>query len=120
MRLLYAAVFAVLCLIVAGCAEPVPQARASYVGDWQAKNMRLRITADGHVSYERREGNTSRSINAPIRGFDGDNFSVGIGPFSTTFVVTSPPKQHDGVWKMTVDGVELTRRAGAAGDLRPV
>lgn len=107
-----------LLLLLAACGEPVPLARASYIGDWQAENMRLVITADGRVMYERREGGASKSIKAPIRSFDGDNFSVGIGPFSTTFVVTQPPHQSNGAWKMTVDGVELTRRGGGPEELR--
>ena len=39
-------------------------------------------------------------------------------PFSTTFVVSQPPRLVDGAWKMTVDGVELTRRAGLRPDDR--
>lgn len=117
MRPLYAALLA-LALALLGCAEPVPLARAAYIGDWQAANMRLLITADGHVSYERREGSVSKSINAPLRGFEGDDFVVGIGPFTTTFVVSSPPQLQDGAWKMTVDGVELTRRGGGADEFR--
>lgn len=111
MRLAYA-LLASLALFLAACAEPVPEARASYVGDWRAPNMRLLITPEGHVAYERRDGSTSKSINAPIKGFEGDNFSVGVGPFSTTFVVSRPPHLENGVWKMTVDGVELVRGIG--------
>ena len=109
---------AILVLLLAGCAEPVPEARAAYVGDWKAANMRLLITADGHVAYERREGNTSKSINAPIKSFEGDNFVVGVGPFTTTFVVSSPPRLDGSVWKMTVDGVELVRVGGGKDDHR--
>ena len=105
-------VLAFLLVLLAACAEPVPEARKDYVGDWQAANMRLSITADGHVAYERREGSTSKTINAPIKAFEGDNFVVGIGPFTTTFVVSRPPRRDGSVWKMTVDGVELVRAGG--------
>jgi len=51
------------------------------------------------------------SVNGPLKDFDGDNFSAGIGPMSTTFVVSKPPYQDKGRWKMVVDGVELTKTA---------
>ena len=106
-----------LAAVLAGCGEPVPQARIAYVGDWQASNMRISITPDGMVDYERQEGKSSKSIKAPIKRFEGDNFIVGVGPFTTTFVVTKAPHQHEGVWRMVVDGVELKRR-GHPGDHR--
>ena len=113
-----AAAVAAAALLLAACAEPVPQARAAYVGEWRAPDMRLTISAEGHVSYERRQGGNSRSINAPIQGFEGDNFRVGVGPFSTTFVVSRPPRLENGAWRMTVDGVELVRRGGPPGEHR--
>ncbi|HYC36995.1 MAG TPA: hypothetical protein VEC19_11265 [Usitatibacter sp.] len=116
MRLATAGATAAL-LFLAACSEPLPQARLSYVGHWQAEQMRLSITPEGMVDYERRQGGSSKSIKAPIKRFEGDNFVVGIGPFTTTFVVTRAPFQEQGVWKMVVDGVELSRR-GHPGDLR--
>ena len=104
-------------LLVAACSgTPLPADKASYAGDWRAANMRLVITPDGSVSYERREGANSKSINAPLQRFEGDNFVVGMGPLTTTFVVTKPPWRDEALWKMTVDGVELVRR-GAPDDL---
>jgi hypothetical protein len=104
----------VLVALVAACAEPVPSAKAAYVGDWQAPDMWLSITADGHVSYARRRGSARTNINAPIQAFEGDDFIVGVGWMHTRFVVSRPPHLEGGVWKMTVDGVELTRGALAA------
>jgi hypothetical protein len=98
--------------LLLGCAEPVPSAKAQYVGDWQAPNMRLMIRPDGMISYERKRDSASTTINAPIQRFEGDNFVVGFGPFSTTFVVSRPPHLDGAAWKMTVDGVELVRRSG--------
>lgn len=112
------AFLAALLLLLAACAEPIPESRAEYVGHWQASNMRLTITAGGEVSYERRDGGVSRTINAPLQGFEGDNFVVGFGPFNTTFVVSRPPHLDNGLWKMTVDGVELVRGASGPGDHR--
>jgi hypothetical protein len=110
-----AKLFAALLLLAACSGQPLPAEKASYAGDWRASEMRILITPAGHVSYERRAGNSSKSIDAPLKRFEGDNFVVGIGPFDTTFVVSKPPWRDQAVWKMTVDGVELVRR-GAPDD----
>jgi len=99
-------------LLLAGCGRPVPADKTDYVGDWRSKEMHLMITRDGHVRYERRSGSTSTSINAPLQGFDGDNFIAGIGLLRTTFVVTKPPYRDGALWKMVVDGVEVVRSDG--------
>ncbi len=98
-----------LALLLSGCGKPVPADKASYVGEWQAPEMYLLITQDGSVEYKRRRGGSTTSISAGLRGFEGDNFVVGIPLLSTTFVVSRPPYQDGDRWKMVVDGVELTR-----------
>ena len=114
MRALALGILAVAVLLLAGCSEPIPQARLAYAGDWRANQMRLVITPEGYCEYSRRkEGGNSNTINAPIQRFEGDNFVVGIGLFTTTFIVSRPPHLDGGQWKMTVDGVELTRVAAA-------
>jgi hypothetical protein len=74
--------------------------------------MRLVITPGGRVVYKRQKEGGNVEVDAPIKQFEGDNFLVGVGPITTTFVVSKPPQQVDGKWKMTVDGVELTRASG--------
>ncbi|GAB3100509.1 hypothetical protein [Lysobacter terrae] len=105
-------VFAILVLLaVAGCAKPLPPERSAYVGEWQSSSMGLLITQDGHAAYKRLFGTKgSKSVNGPIQSFEGNNFVVGVGPIKTTFVVSVPPHEDHGSWKMTVDGVELTRQ----------
>ena len=110
------AALAALALLLAACSQPVPAAKAAYVGAWRAESMQLLITPDGYVRYERRKGSGRTSINAPIQRFDGDNFVVGVGFMHTTFVVTRPPHLEGSRWKMTVDGVELVRISGPADD----
>ncbi len=96
-------------LALAGCGKPVPMEKAAYVGEWRAQAMALLITQDGSVAYKRLKVGVTTSVNGPLKGFDGDSFLVGVGPMSTTFVVSSPPRQVGGKWKMIVDGVELTK-----------
>jgi len=98
-----------LLLWLAACGEPVPQEHKSYVGLWTAPQMRLRVTADGRVAYKRVSGSTSKSIEAPIKSYQADGFTVGFGPFDTHFKVSRPPYQDGNQWKMVVDDVELVR-----------
>ncbi len=97
-------------LALAACAKPLPLERSSYAGNWQSGAMSLLITQDGDVAYKRRIGsNTTNSVRGPLRSFDGNNFVVGVWPLKITFEVSVPPHEVYGRWKMTVDGVELTR-----------
>jgi hypothetical protein len=100
--------------LVIGCAKPIPADRMAYVGDWQGENMRLAITKEGQVHYIRMNGGSRTSVDAPLQEFEGDDFIVGVGPLKTRFVVSKPPRREGNVWKMTVDGVELTRGLAAA------
>jgi hypothetical protein len=79
------------------------------VGEWKADGMSLLITRDGSIVYQRMRKGARTSIDAPLKGFHGDDFDVGIGPLTTTFKVNVPPHEEAGEWKMTVDGVALTR-----------
>jgi hypothetical protein len=96
-------------LALAACGQAVPPEKAGYVGEWQQPTMYLLITADGSVRYKRVKGGATTSIDAPLKKFEGHNFVVGVGPMSTVFEVQKPPQEVGGKWKMTVDGVELTR-----------
>ncbi|MBC3882630.1 hypothetical protein H8K35_14655 [Undibacterium sp. LX40W] len=91
------------------CGNPVPQAKSVYVGEWQEKTMYLLITQDGSVRYKRLKDGVTTSLEAPLKGFTGDNFEVGIGPMSTTFIVNQAPHQEGDKWKMVVDGIELVK-----------
>ncbi len=88
---------------------PVPPAKANYVGEWVGEKMRLKIRQDGHVEYKRDRPGKNLDLSVDLQGFDGDNFDVGTSFLSSTFVVGKPPHREQGKWKMTVDGVELTR-----------
>jgi hypothetical protein len=107
---LFAGVLSILAL--AGCAKPLPPDRMSYAGEWRGAGMRLLITPEGNVEYERSEGSTSKSVNAPLKEFQGDDFIVGVGSLTTKFAVSVPPHQGTDTWEMTVDGVELKRVPG--------
>jgi hypothetical protein len=96
----------------------IPSDKQAYVGDWSGNNAQLSITPNGRVFWERRTGSSSSKIeNVPIRRFIGDDFEVGVGPFTTRFAVQSPPKLTAGRWTMTVEGIQLTRAGSSSGML---
>ena len=117
MRPLAAALIAPCLVLLAACAEPLPSHRLEYAGEWRGDTTLLVISPSGHCEYERRRNGNSVKINAPIQRFEGDNFVVGVGPFTTTFAVSKPPHLANGRWRMVVDGVELTR-VGSFGETR--
>ncbi|MFC4158208.1 hypothetical protein [Chitinimonas lacunae] len=107
-------------LLLSGCGQAVPAERAAYVGDWrssggawqgQGDGMRLQIAADGRVEYQRREGKQLTTISAPLQGFSGNGFEVGIWGWTTTFVVSEAPHRVGPHWTMVVDGMRLDRAA---------
>ena len=95
--------------VLSACVKPIPADKASYVGEWRSDDMFLAIMSDGSLKYVRAKAKETTKINAPIKEFDGDNIVVGIGPATTTFVVSKPPYQDAGKWKMMVDNDLLTK-----------
>ncbi|WP_296249700.1 hypothetical protein [uncultured Stenotrophomonas sp.] len=98
-------------LVLAACGKPVPADKQAYVGTWESTTTSLLIDASGRVIYKHQPSpSVSKSLDAPIKAYEGNDFIAGVGPLTTRFVVSVPPHQVDGSWKMTVDGQELTRR----------
>ena len=95
------------------CSKPIPQDKLNFIGTWQSEdfNTTLIISQDGRLDYKNKEPNRSTSLDAPISEFSGANFSAGIGPFTTEFVVSQAPTQNsDGTWSMIVDNKVLHRQ----------
>jgi hypothetical protein len=88
---------------------PVPKEKLAYVGDWQGKKMSLHIAPDGKIDYKRDQPDKQVKLSIELQSFNGDNFDAGALMIHSTFVVSKPPHLEGGKWKMTVDGVELTK-----------
>lgn len=97
------------CLWLAACAKPVPADYSHYVGHWRGDGILLVIRADGHADYERVTDNSRVSIEGSCHSFSERGFKIGLGLLSADFEVSRPPQRVEGRWRMTVDGVELTR-----------
>ena len=96
-------------LLASGCSGGLPPDKAAYAGEWRGKGVRLVITETADVDYDGARHGVAAAVKGPIRSFEGDSFVVGLGAMSARFVVSKPPYQEGGVWKMVVDGVELTK-----------
>lgn len=97
--------------IMTSCGEEVPEEKSDYIGVWQGDNIFLEINANGDVSYAKvtEEGGIEETIDSPIQGFDGDDFSIGYLFFTKDFKVEKPPFKEDGMWKMRVNGANLVK-----------
>jgi len=99
-----------LLLALTACGEPVPVYKSAYIGEWQAPEMYLLITPAGQVTCKQYKNSGTVSVKGPLRTFQGDDFTVGYGFFTTTFTVAIPPYlNEDATWRMVVNGVELIR-----------
>jgi len=98
-----------LCASATALADPVPADKMAYVGSWQGKDMRLVLSKEGKIQYKRDQDKKKVDLSIDLLGFNGNNFDAGFGFMRSTFVVSKPPQRTGGMWKMTVDGVELTR-----------
>lgn len=92
-----------------GCGQSVPPDKQAYIGEWQSNGMAVNIAANGKVIVVKEGANGRTKVEAPLQGFTGNDFTIGLGPMKTTYTVSAPPHQVNGEWKMTVDGKELTR-----------
>lgn len=99
----------VIVSLMYGCGIEVPPDKKDYVGEWQSREMYLLILQDGSVKYSRIKGGVTKTVSGPLRGFEGNNFVVGVSLIKTTFVVSEPPHLDGSQWKMTVDGVTLVK-----------
>ncbi|MGQ9897852.1 MAG: hypothetical protein ACUVR8_09915 [Acidobacteriota bacterium] len=106
-------------LLLASSGGEIPPDKQAYIGNWSGEGTTLAITPDGKVNWTSERGSRSSKVeNLPIKRFIGNDFEVGLGPFTTRFTVQRPPQFTAGRWRMTVEGVQVTR-AGASTDSSP-
>jgi hypothetical protein len=97
--------------LACGSLEPTPPPNRDFVGGWVSKDgtAKLAISAEGKVNYARSSGGSNTTIDAPAQAWTDSSFTVGAMGISTDFTIEKAPTQIDGIWHMTVDGVEYTR-----------
>jgi hypothetical protein len=109
MRLAYVGATLLAATSLVGCGTPLPPDRAAYAGEWRGTGVTLSISREGSLFFEKVAGGSRYKIKGPIQGFKGDNISVGVLFITSTIDVSQPPIETNGVWTMTVEGVEVTR-----------
>lgn len=97
------------CAWAVGCARPVPASQEEFVGVWTGTDMSVSITAEGRLDSRRKSAGFTVELGGSIRAIETDYIRVGIWPISSTFHVDRLPHVEGGRWKMTIDGVELSR-----------
>ncbi|MEM6295750.1 MAG: hypothetical protein AAGA54_31045 [Myxococcota bacterium] len=104
-------VAAALLLALVACREPqpLPPERAEYAGTWEGDGVRLQITPEGGVTYDRKVGAGNEHVEGNIAGWKGDGFVVGAMTVKTAFEIPTPPEKVNGTWTMTVNGMTVYR-----------
>ena len=88
---------------------PPPPEASRLIGTWEGEGVIFTITADGMLLHET-SGAAQTSFNAPVQEWRDDAIVAGIGPIAQTFRISGPRKQKKGVFVLTVNDQDLTRR----------
>ncbi len=94
---------------VAACGKPVPTEQKELIGTWRGPGVTLSIAADGRLEHETKDGRSTTKLSAPIQEYRADGFKAGLPFLAKDFKLEKPPHEEAGVWKMTVNAVELAR-----------
>ncbi|MCR9166071.1 MAG: hypothetical protein ACE37F_17470 [Nannocystaceae bacterium] len=89
--------------------QPLPQGKAEFAGTWEGDGVRIEITPEGRVTYDRKKGAGNERIQGPIAGWGEDNFVVGVMTQKTTIEVDEPPHETSGTWTMVINGDTVYR-----------
>jgi hypothetical protein len=97
-----------LSFLILACSglAPAPPPSGDYVGTWTNGGVTLIIQPTGTVNYSSEGGTTSTSYDGPVSDWSNQRMDFLIGGAT----IDVAPHDDGGTWKMTVDGVELTRQ----------
>ncbi|MEM9453365.1 MAG: hypothetical protein AAGF11_04250 [Myxococcota bacterium] len=109
MRRLASATLLFATVLLSACQpQPLPPDKAEYAGHWRGGGVDLVIYPEGRAEYTKQEGKGTIEVSGPV-GWKGEDFVIAVMVVKTKFDVQQPPHEVDGIWMMTVDGIELTR-----------
>lgn len=97
--------------VACGPPPPLPAEKTDYAGTWEGDGVRLEISGDARVSYDRKKGAGNEHTEGPIAGWVGADFVVGVMTQKATFKVNTPPHKDSGTWTMVVNGDTVYRVA---------
>lgn len=89
---------------------PVPPENADFVGHWQAENMDLIVEKYGRVHYRHKQSGSEVTLDLPLQSITPQAITLGIAFWKTDIEIEVPPHAENGVWHMTAEHVDLTRK----------
>lgn len=97
----------VLWLTFAGCeSTPVPADKQEFIGLWVASDRFISVFANGRIEYKEKLRLGFHNRVESGAEFKGNKIEAMLSEYT----IDEPPHQVDGVWRMTMDGVEYVRR----------
>ena len=108
-----------LLAFIVGCAEPLADKDMQFVGLWKSNQTSLLITKSGRLEYNSQKGPVETSISMPIKHISSAEIVGGFLFFKSTFTLSGPPVESNGVSVLVVDG-ETLFKAGALDGVLPV
>ena len=96
-------------LLACSTPQPLPADKAEFAGTWEGDGVRIEITTDGRVTYDRKKGAGNEHIEGPIAGWGEGNFVVGVMTQKTTIDVDEGPHEESGTWTMVINGDTVYR-----------
>lgn len=90
-------------------ASAITGSKKEYAGHWEGGGVTLDVSAS-NVSYEKKKGSETTTINGTLDHFEGDDIVVKVLIADMTLKVSSPPTLVGSDWKMTIEGTEVTRK----------
>ena len=96
-------------LLACSTPQPLPAEKAEFAGTWEGDGVRIEITTDGRVTYDRKKGAGNEHIEGPIAGWGEGNFVVGVMTQKTTIDVDEGPHEESGTWTMVINGDTVYR-----------
>lgn len=84
---------------------PIPEDKQDFIGTWKDDEVHLTISPTGQLEYK----DPKLSLDAPIKEFTDEHIIAGVWFLEKTFRIDNAPYQKNGVWKMKINGIELTK-----------
>lgn len=94
---------------------PIDSATEPYIGDWESDDTVLQIGRDRSVHYKKKTGSTTKSVDGTLKGIENGNIVVKAAFLEVKFKIDAEPEEEEGIWEMTIDGEELTKKGSGAG-----
>ncbi len=94
---------------------PIDSATEPYIGDWENDDVTLLIGRDRSVHYKKKSGSSTKSIDGTLKGIENGNIVVKAAFLEVKIKIDAEPEEDEGIWEMTVDGEELTKKGAGHG-----